>query len=146
MSRLPDEDGSELHPAEVTKHFNQLVADSGLPPIRLHDLRRGSATLALEAGVDIKVVQEDLGHSTSTLTRDTYTSVSPRLAKAEAERTAAMVPRATNALRDERTTGTDGLPLVSHRPRKDLGRLAEADRRPGQYGCAARDSNPEPAD
>lgn len=27
-------DGSELHPAEVTKYFNQLVASLGLPPIR----------------------------------------------------------------------------------------------------------------
>jgi integrase len=43
--------------------------------------------------VDIKVVQELLGHSSSVLTRDTYTSVSPRLAKEAAERTAAMVPR-----------------------------------------------------
>ena len=65
----------------------------GLPPIRLHDLRHGAATLALEGGVDIKVVQELLGHSSSVLTRDTYTSVSPGLAKEAAERTAAMVPR-----------------------------------------------------
>ena len=86
-------DGGELHPADVTKHFNQLVAALGLPPIRLHDLRHGAATLALEGGVDIKVVQELLGHSSSVLTRDTYTSVSPRLAKEAAERTAAMVPR-----------------------------------------------------
>lgn len=86
-------DGAELHPADVTKYFNQLVAVLGLPPIRLHVLRHGAATLALEADVDIKVVQELLGHSSSVLTRDTYTSVSPRLAKEAAERTAAMVPR-----------------------------------------------------
>jgi integrase len=86
-------DGSELHPAEITKYFNQLVAGLGLPPIRLHDLRHGAATRALEAEVDIKIVQELLGHSTSTLTRDTYTSVSPRLAKEAAEKAARMVPR-----------------------------------------------------
>jgi len=40
-------------------------------------LRHGAATLALEAEVDIKLVQELLGHFTSVLTRDTYTSVSP---------------------------------------------------------------------
>ena len=65
----------------------------GAAPIRLHDLRHGASSLALEADVDIKVVQELLGHSSSVLTRDTYTSVSPRLAKEAAERTAAMVPR-----------------------------------------------------
>jgi len=86
-------DGSELHPADITRYFNQLVASLGLPPIRLHDLRHGAATRALEAEVDIKIVQELLGHSTSTLTRDTYTSVSPRLAKEAAEKAAKMVPR-----------------------------------------------------
>ncbi|MFI1192227.1 hypothetical protein ACH4T9_02970 [Micromonospora sp. NPDC020750] len=48
----------------------------------------------METGVDIKVVQEELGHSTSVLTRDTYKSASPRLARAEAERTAQAIPRA----------------------------------------------------
>jgi integrase len=68
-------DGSELHPAWITKYFNQLVANLGLPPIRLHDLRHGAATRALEAEIDIKIVQELLGHSSSTLTRDTYTAI-----------------------------------------------------------------------
>jgi integrase len=91
------EDGGELHPADVTKHFNALVEATDLPPVRLHDLRHGAATVALEAGVDIKVVQEELGHSTSVLTRDTYTSVSPRLAREAADRTAAAIPRASRA-------------------------------------------------
>ncbi len=67
--------GQPWHPNSVTQRFRRLVRRSGLPPIRLHDLRHGAATLALAAGVDIKVVQEQLGHSTSTLTRDTYQSV-----------------------------------------------------------------------
>ncbi|HET6481228.1 MAG TPA: tyrosine-type recombinase/integrase [Actinoplanes sp.] len=56
-------------------------------------MRHGAATRALEADVDIKVVQALLGHSTSTPTRDTYTSVSPRLAKDAAEKAARMIPR-----------------------------------------------------
>lgn len=67
--------GSARHPAEVTDAFTQASREAGLPPIRLHDLRHGTATHALSAGVDIKVVQEMLGHSSSTITRDTYTSV-----------------------------------------------------------------------
>ena len=43
--------------------------------IRLHDLRHGAASLALTAGVDVKVVSEMLGHSTTAITRDTYTAV-----------------------------------------------------------------------
>lgn len=40
-------DGSPLHPADVTGHFQHLTRQAGLPPIRLHDLRHGAATLAL---------------------------------------------------------------------------------------------------
>ncbi|GAA1038939.1 tyrosine-type recombinase/integrase [Streptomyces murinus] len=42
---------------------SHLVELSGLPPVRLHDLRHLAATLSLLAGHDIKVVQEKLGHS-----------------------------------------------------------------------------------
>jgi hypothetical protein len=86
-----------------------------------------------------KVVQELLGHSTSTLTRDTYTSVSPRLAR---ERTAALVPRTAGS----RSAAGLMVPLRSPRPENDDGRLFPREERPAQDGCAARDSNPEPAD
>ena len=56
-------DGQPLHPAQVTKLFKQLCMEAGLPPIRLHDLRHGAATLALAA--DIKVVQAMLRHMSS---------------------------------------------------------------------------------
>ncbi|MFI9593775.1 tyrosine-type recombinase/integrase [Nonomuraea sp. NPDC052265] len=51
---------------------------AGLPPIRLHDLRHGAASLMLAAGVEMKVVQETLGHTSSAFTADTYTSVYPQ--------------------------------------------------------------------
>lgn len=41
------EDGSELYPAWVTDHFQELSAAAELPPIRLHDLRHGAASLML---------------------------------------------------------------------------------------------------
>jgi integrase len=85
--------GHPLHPANVTDTFTTLAADAGLPPIRLHDLRHGAATLALAAGVDIKVVQEMLGHSCLAITADTYTSVLPAVARAAAEAVAGLVPR-----------------------------------------------------
>ncbi|MEU4368232.1 site-specific integrase [Micromonospora chersina] len=72
-------DGRAWHPNSVTQRFRRLVKQAGLPPIRLHDVRHGAATLALDAGVDIKVVSDQLGHSTTTLTRDTYQSVVKRL-------------------------------------------------------------------
>jgi integrase len=85
--------GEAVHPADVTDHFQHLARQAGLPPIRLHDLRHGAATLALAAGVDMKTVQAMLRHSSITITADTYTSVLPELARGAAEKTAAFVPR-----------------------------------------------------
>jgi integrase len=45
-------DGEPLRPDYLTGRFRQLVAASGQPPIRLHDLRHGAATLALAAHTD----------------------------------------------------------------------------------------------
>jgi integrase len=73
----------------------QIATIAPLPPIRFHDLRHGAATLptSYEAGVDIKVVSETLGHSKSSFTRDTYTSVIPEVAQAAAEAVVQVVPR-----------------------------------------------------
>jgi integrase len=46
----------------MTRLFRRLVTGSGLLPVTLH----GAATLA--AGTDLKIVQDQLGHSTITLT------------------------------------------------------------------------------
>lgn len=92
-------DGTALHPASVTDLFHTLTATAELPPVRLHDLRHGAATLALAAGTDLKIVQEMLGHSTITLTADTYTSVLPEIARAAAEATAAVIPRSATGSR-----------------------------------------------
>jgi integrase len=72
-------DGRAWNPNSVSQAFRRLISRAGYPPIRLHDLRHVAATVALAAGVDIKVVSEQLGHSTTTLTRDTYQSVVKRL-------------------------------------------------------------------
>ncbi|MGW4505802.1 tyrosine-type recombinase/integrase [Streptomyces sp. NPDC004436] len=87
------ENGAALHPDWISRRFKRLVELSGLPPVRLHDLRHLSASLALLAGADIKVVQERLGHSSRQITSDTYTSVLPELFRTEAESTVAVVPR-----------------------------------------------------
>jgi len=64
--------GTPVGPDRLTRLFRRLVAASGLPPVTLHGLRHGAATLALAAGTDLKIVQDQLGHSTITLTADTY--------------------------------------------------------------------------
>ncbi|MER7049528.1 tyrosine-type recombinase/integrase [Streptomyces jumonjinensis] len=94
-----EEDGSLLHPGKISDLFDRLVAEAGLPPIRLHDLRHGAATLMLAADVDIKVVSETLGHSDTRITRDIYQSVLDDLAREAAEAVVKLVPRAPSAIR-----------------------------------------------
>ncbi|MEV6040744.1 site-specific integrase [Nonomuraea sp. NPDC052116] len=96
-------DGAPLRPDYLTGRFRRLVAASGQPPIRLHDLRHGAATLALAARTDLKVVQAMLGHASIVLTADTYVSVLPEVAHQAARETARLVLRAASAL--ERTLG-----------------------------------------
>jgi integrase len=82
------EDGRPLRPEYVTRHFQRLAAEAGLPVIRLHDLRHTNASIALTAGVDLKVVSDRLGHSTTAITADLYTHVNRNVGRAAADRIA----------------------------------------------------------
>lgn len=84
-------DGNPLAPMSVSEQFLLLAMGAGLPPVRLHDLRHGAATILLRAGHDLKVVQETLGLSSITIASDTYTSVLPDLARQSAEDAAAVI-------------------------------------------------------
>jgi integrase len=83
--------GDPIKPDRLGELFHRLVREADLPPIRLHDLRHGAASLSLAAGNDLKTVQTMLGHSSIVLTADTYTSVLPDLAHHAAEATARLV-------------------------------------------------------
>jgi integrase len=50
-----------------------------MPCISIHGLRHTWATLALQAGVHPKIVQEQLGHSTLAITLDIYSHVNPAM-------------------------------------------------------------------
>lgn len=88
-----DVSGGAPHPDFVSTTFQRLAAAAGLPPIRLHDLRHAAASLAPQAGVPLKVVSQELGHSSLAITADTYTSVLPAVAAAAAEAVTGIVPR-----------------------------------------------------
>jgi len=87
------EDGSALRPEYATRHFQALAQDAGLPVIRLHDLRHTNASLALDAGVDLKVVSERLGHSQIAITADLYTHVNSGPGRAAADQIARALRR-----------------------------------------------------
>jgi integrase len=73
--------GKPLHAHNVARRdFRRVLTRAGLPRVRFHDLRHLCATLLLSQGVHPKVAQELLGHSTVSVTLDTYSHVAPALA------------------------------------------------------------------
>jgi len=92
------EDGRGLRPQHATKHFAVLAGQLGLPVIRVHDLRHTHASVALAAGVDLKVVSERLGHSQISITADLYTHVSRGVSQAAADLIAGAMRGTSNAL------------------------------------------------
>ncbi len=109
-----------------------------LPPIRLHDLRHLAATLALTAGVEMKVVSEMLRHKTLSITADTYTSVVPEVARAAAEAAVQVVPRRSVPKGASGATSTSLAPG----PKNTTGRSSKAKKaqvRTGQVLTFGRD-------
>jgi integrase len=78
--------GRPLHGPSVTQEFQELLARVGLPRQRFHDLRHACASLLLAQGVELKVIQELLGHSAIAVTANTYAHVMGELKRDAAAR------------------------------------------------------------
>jgi integrase len=85
--------GEPLRGTNVTKGFQKLLKEAGLPRQRFHDLRHGCASLLLAQGVHPRVVMETLGHSTISLTMNTYSHVMPELQREAAAKMDAALSR-----------------------------------------------------
>jgi integrase len=75
-----------MDPRNVTKAFQRQLKVVGLPTMRFHDLRHAYATLMLAAGVQLRVIQEALGHTSIATTAAVYAHVLPSLQKDAASR------------------------------------------------------------
>lgn len=74
--------GGPLEARNVVRQFKRILRAAGLPEsVRLYDLRHTTATLMLAGGLSPKIAAERLGHSTVTLTMDTYSHVLPHMQK-----------------------------------------------------------------
>lgn len=87
-----DEFGGPLRPDRVSRRFKELAAEAGLPVIKFHAARHTAASLALEAGVDVKVVSAQLGHADTQVTQNTYQHVRRAVHKDAAEKVVALLP------------------------------------------------------
>lgn len=71
--------GGPLDPAWVNYQLHRALNRAELPRIRVHDLRHTAATLLLAGGKHPKTVADLLGHSTISLTLNTYSHTTPAL-------------------------------------------------------------------
>lgn len=72
------DDGKPLHPCAMTTFFNR-TAKKLNTDFTFHGLRHAHASFLLEADVNIKVIQERLGHSEIQTTLDIYSHISESL-------------------------------------------------------------------
>lgn len=76
-----NESGGIINPSNLrNRSFARLLKRAGLPvDTRFHDLRHTCATLLLTKNVNPKIVSEMLGHSSISITLDTYSHVLPTM-------------------------------------------------------------------
>jgi len=70
-------DGRPISIATIDYRFNRILEKNGLRHIRLHDLRHTVATLMLEGGFSIKIVQSWMRHANPNTLMKVYAHVSP---------------------------------------------------------------------
>ena len=71
--------GDPLRQPTVKREFRKLLKAAGIRPIRLYDLRHTAATLAIAAGVSVKVISDQLGHASISFTLERYSHVLPSI-------------------------------------------------------------------
>ncbi len=65
--------GTPIHPRNLERTWYTLQKSAKVTKVRLHDLRHLHASLAIQQGMDAKVLADRLGHSRASLTLDVYT-------------------------------------------------------------------------
>lgn len=72
-------DGNYLPKSTLFNAFSRILKKAGIPPLPIHSLRHTHAVMQLEAGVDMKILQERLGHGSMQVTSDVYSHVSKKM-------------------------------------------------------------------
>jgi integrase len=72
-------ENGELLTVDSIKYLSRIVNYELNIPFKFHSLRHTHATMLLEAGANIKDIQERLGHSKSSITMDVYSHVTKKM-------------------------------------------------------------------
>ena len=81
-----NEFGGHLCHGTVYNNYKKVVRSLGMDEARFHDLRHSFAVMCIENGDDIKTIQSNLGHATSSFTLDVYGHVSQTMQQQSAMR------------------------------------------------------------
>lgn len=88
---FPGPHGDFMSRQTVYDCLQRVAQKAGLGHLRVHDLRHTFAALALEAGVDVRTVQEALGHATPEFTLRVYAYVDKHMRKTAAQKLEAAI-------------------------------------------------------
>ncbi|PEI92790.1 site-specific integrase [Bacillus pseudomycoides] len=72
-----------LSKSTLKNTLDRILRKADLHPVSIHDLRHSHAVLLLEAGVEMKYIQERLGHKSIEITADIYSHVIPKIIENE---------------------------------------------------------------
>ena len=64
--------GKRVNDDPLRAAFQRCLAEAGLRRVRFHDLRHTFASLLIQRGANPKYIQEQLGHSSISITLDVY--------------------------------------------------------------------------
>lgn len=79
--------GKYIHPMFYTNKIKKVLKAAKINKnVRFHDLRHTNATLLLQQGTDLKVIQERLGHKDISTTANIYSHVNKSMQKAATEK------------------------------------------------------------
>jgi len=70
-------DGSPILPHTLSQYWRRVANRIGMPKLRLHDARHTHASLMIRKGINIKVIQERLRHTSVQTTLNIYSHVLP---------------------------------------------------------------------
>ena len=93
------EDGTAVPGQWVSRRFETLAFRAGLPPVRFHDLRHGTASLLKASGADSRYIAAILGHASAAFTDKTYGALFPDVQRAVSNLAADVVPEASGESR-----------------------------------------------
>ena len=66
------DDGTPMSPQTLYHAFKRILKACGLPNVRFHDLRHSYATMCIDLNIPLKVISQNLGHSSTAVTDEVY--------------------------------------------------------------------------